>query len=119
MLHIEKWEGLSSHTILYHNDTKTSHHKIVSKASCCRLRTYFTHSINCQPYLTPIMNNSALNFIELLLPHAQFHPSTTLHVDKLGNMTTSPDPSTFQHATLKPVNAPGDKASFTVQVVAD
>ena len=67
------------------------------------------HSIDClKSYLTPIMNSS---------PSLTFAPPM-LNFTQIGNMTSSPDPPTFQHATLKLVNAPGDKDIFTVHVVA-
>ena len=50
------------------------------------------------PYLKLIMNSSALNFTDLLLTHIHIHPSTTLHTDKIGHVTST---TTFQCTPLK------------------
>ena len=56
-----------------------------------------------KPYLILIVNKSALNFVDLQLSRAQFHPLTIYpsyqyHTDKIGPVTSDTRPS---HLCLK------------------
>ena len=89
------------YTTLCHNDAKTSSQKIISNVSCIGLHTYFTcnsleskmivpHSIDgIKPYVTPIVNSSTRNFVDLLLPMLTFTLQAPFIYYKIGNVTSN------------------------------
>ena len=58
-------------------------------------RSYYDCSIVLKHYLRQIVNGSSLNFADLWLAHIYFYPSTTLHTDKIGHVTSDTRPSRF------------------------
>ena len=47
------------------------------------------------------MNGNGLNFAELWLTHVHIHPSTTLHTDKIGHVTSDTRPSRFSVCNIE------------------
>ena len=54
--------------------------------------TLQVYSLVLLSYLKLIVKSSTLNFADLLLTHVHFHPSITLHTDKLGHVTSDTRP---------------------------
>ena len=98
MLHAEKQEVLVSEVtwLCVMMTQRPAVKRSLRKANSCRPCTYFTslfsyslkRSYNNRSivYLKLIVNSSTLNFADLLLAHVHFHPTTTLHMDKLGHI---------------------------------
>ena len=80
-------------------------------------QSYNNRSIVSKPYLKLNVNSSALNFADLLLAHVCFHPSTTLHTDKLGHVTVTSDtgPSSFSACNIEKLGM--DLGTRLVQIV--
>ena len=62
---------------------------------------YYSCSIVSKPYLGQIMKGNGLNFADLWLTHVHFHPSTTLHTDKIGHVTSDTRPSRFSVCNIE------------------
>ena len=62
---------------------------------------YYSRSIVSNPYLGQIVNGNGLNFTDLWLTHVHFHPSTTLHTDKIGHVTSDTRPSRFSACNIE------------------
>ena len=62
---------------------------------------YYSRSIVSKPYLGQIVNVNGLNFADLWLTHVHFHPSTTLHMDKIGHVTSDTRSSRFSACNIE------------------
>ena len=68
---------------------------------CSLKRSYYNRSIVSKPYLKQIVNGSTPNFADLWLAHVHFHPSTTLHMDKISHVTSDTRPSRFSVCNIE------------------
>ena len=62
---------------------------------------YYSRSIVLKPCLRQIVNGNSLNFADLWLTNVHFHPSTTLHMDKIGHVTSDTRPSHFSACNIE------------------
>ena len=68
---------------------------------CSLKQLYYNRSIVSKPYLKQIVNGSTLNFADLCLAHVHLHPSTTLHTDKIGHVTSDTRLSHFSACNIE------------------
>ena len=118
MLHTEKREGLVSEVmwfcVMMTVDKRSKGHfkKPAIGGLVLTLQVYFltlyslkqlyySHSIVSRPDLRQILSRNSLNFTDLWLTHIHFHPSTTLHTDKISHVTSDTRPSCFSACNIE------------------
>ena len=114
-LYGEKQEGLVSETkrlcvtMMRRPAVKGHFEKPAFVGHAATLQVYFltlySLKLSCYNHLTvskaKLKHGSTLNFTDLWLTHVHFHPSTTLHTDKIGHVASGTRPSCFSRVILR------------------